>query len=59
MQLTGDVTVKAIWNAAEDKDSDDLIDDVQDFLEKNYLLIIVLIIAAMIGCLYLRSRRVY
>ena len=59
VQLTGDVTVKAIWNAAEDKDNDDLIDDVQDFLEKNYLLIIVLIIAAIIGCLYLRSRRMY
>ena len=59
VQLTGDVTVKAIWNAAEDKDNDGTIDDVQDFLEKNYLLIIILIIAAIIGCLYLRSRRVY
>ena len=58
VQLTGDITVKAIWNAAQD-DEGSGTDDVKDFVEKNYLYIIVLIIVLLLVVMYLRSRRRY
>ena len=59
VQLTGDVTVKAIWNAAEDLESEDAMDKVKDFVEKNLLYIVILIIVILAIVLYLRSRRMY
>ena len=59
VQLTGDVTVKAIWNAAEDPESDDAMDKVKDFVEKNLLYIVILIIVILVIALYVRSRRMY
>ena len=59
VQLTGDITVKAIWNAAQDGDGISGTDDIKDFLEKNYLYIIVLIVVLLLVVMYLRNRRRY
>ena len=57
VQLTGDVTVKAIWNAADGDDGGS--DDEKSFLEKNYLYIIILIIVLLIIAYCLWNRRRY
>ena len=60
--LTGDVTVKAIWNAADqgkddvDKDKD-AIDQIVGFVKDNLYLIIVILVLLVLMILYLRSRR--
>ena len=58
VQITGDVTVKAVWNAAEEP-GEDPVEKVKDFVEKNLLYIVILIIVILAIVLYLRSRRMY
>ncbi|MBE6521794.1 MAG: hypothetical protein E7Z62_01485 [Thermoplasmata archaeon] len=62
VQLTGDVTVKAIWNAAESGSGDDVndvIDQIKDFVEKNLVLCIIILVLIVLAILYIRSRRMY
>lgn len=62
VQLTGDVTVKAIWNAAESgsgDDAKDVVEQVKDFVEKNLVLCIIIIVLIVLAILYIRSRRMY
>ena len=58
VQLTGDITVKAIWNAAQD-DNGSGSDDIKDFVEKNLMYIVIALILIILAALYLRSRRRY
>ncbi len=62
--LTGDVTVKAIWNTASGGDdsgsgSGDIAEDIKDVLMKNILIVIVIIVLVLLTAFYVRSRRRY
>lgn len=62
VQLTGDVTVKAIWNAAESgsgDDAKDVVEQVKDFVEKNLVRCIIILVLIVLAILYIRSRRMY
>ena len=62
VQLTGDVTVKAIWNAVGDEGNDDVkdvIDQITDFVQKNMVVCLIILILIVLMILYIRSRRVY
>jgi len=66
VQLTGDVTVKAIWNAASDDSGDDkgsiegIFDDAKEFVEKNPMTIALCIIIVLLILMFaIRRRRMY
>ena len=63
VQLTGDVIVKAIWNAVgEDGPEDDVkdvINQITDFVQKNTVVCLIILILIVLMILYIRSRRVY
>ena len=63
VQLTGNVTVKAIWNAAgDDSISDkakDVLDQIEDFVKEHVVLVIIVLVLIVLAALFIRSRRMY
>ena len=65
VQLTGDVTVKAIWNAESSEENGiadqakDAIGQVVDFIEAHVFESAIALILVVLGLLYIRSRRMY
>jgi hypothetical protein len=61
--LTGDVTVKAIWNAAEDggdsavDKAKDVIDEVIDFVKTHVFESVIILILVILAVLFILSRR--
>ena len=65
VQLTGDVTVKAIWNAESSEENGiadqakDAIGQAVDFIEAHVFESAIALILVVLGLLYIRSRRMY
>ena len=63
VQLTGNVTVKAIWNAASDDSisdkAKDVLNQIEDFVKEHVVLVIIVLVLIVLAALFIRSRRMY
>ena len=66
VQLTGNVTVKAIWNAADDggdsgitDKAKDAFDQAKEFVETHVFESAIVLILVVLGLFFIRSRRMY